>query len=86
MKNINLNCEYVQGYLKSGHFELDLNDEDYQKFLSLPKEEQLDWIKDCGKLIIDNYSVDDYQVEKDFTINDVQNSNFKIELMYESKH
>lgn len=69
MKKIILNCDYVQGYLRNGHFELELDNEDFKKFQSLSKEEQLDWIKD-GKLIIDSYSVDDYETLKNFEVLD----------------
>lgn len=69
MKKIILDCEYVQGYLRRGHFELELNNKDYKTFQSLPKEDQLDWIKD-GKLIIDSYSVDDYETQKNFIVLD----------------
>lgn len=69
MKKIILNCDYVQGYLRYGHFELELDNEDFKKFQSLSKEEQLDWIKD-GNLIIDSYSVDDYETQKDFIVLD----------------
>lgn len=67
MKKIKLNCKYVQGYLRNGHFELELDNEDFKEFQSLSKEEQLDWIKD-GKLIIDSYSVDDYETLKNFEV------------------
>ena len=69
MKKIILDCEYVQGYLRGGHFELELNNKDYKTFQNLSKEDQLDWIKD-GKLIIDSYSVDDYETQKDFIVLD----------------
>lgn len=50
--------DYVQGYLRYGHFELCLSDEDFKKFKSLPEREQKEWLSD-GELIIDSYSVDD---------------------------
>ena len=68
MKKIVLNCDYVQGYLRYGHFELELNDKDYKEFKALSKEEQLEQIKSDGDLIIDSYRVDDYETEKDFKV------------------
>ena len=68
MKKIILNCEYVQGYLRYGHFELELNDNDYKEFKALSKEEQLEQIKFNGDLIIDSYRVDDYETEEDFKV------------------
>lgn len=67
MKKIVLGCEYVQGYLRNGHFELELSDDEYKEFQSLPKEEQLDWIKESG-LIIDSYRVNDYETNLDFEV------------------
>lgn len=68
MKKIVLNCDYVQGYLRYGHFELELDDKDYKEFKALSKEEQLEQIKSDGNLIIDSYRVDDYETEKDFKV------------------
>ena len=68
MKKIKLNCNYVQGYLRYGHFELELDDNDYKEFKALSKEEQLEQIKSDGNLIIDSYRVEDYKTEKDFKV------------------
>lgn len=74
MKKILLNCEYVQGYLRNGHLELELNDTDYEKFQSLPKEEQLEWIKE-GNMYIDSYRVEDYMMKDHFDVIDIPNVN-----------
>lgn len=70
MKKIILNCEYVQGFLRNGHLELDLSDEDYEKFKSLSKEEQLEWAKE-GDMHIDSYRVEDYMTEDHFDVIDI---------------
>lgn len=69
-KIITLNCDYVQGFLRSGHFELELSEEDYNKFKSSSEEEQIDWITDCGELIIDSYRVEDYETSGPINISD----------------
>lgn len=74
MKSIVLNCDYVQGYLRDGHFELDLTDEQYEEFSKLPKDEQIDYIKDCGSLEIDSYKVEDYETENDFEVSGLEES------------
>ena len=68
MKKIVLNCDYIQGHLRYGHFELELNDKDYKEFKALSKEEQLEQIKFYGDLIVDSYIVDDYETEGDFKV------------------
>lgn len=47
--------EYVQGYLRMGHLEMELNDEDFEKFKSLSLKEQKEWLWDV--------KVDDFRVE-----------------------
>ena len=68
MKKIVLNCDYIQGHLRYGHFKLELDDKDYKEFKALSKEEQLEQIKSNGDLIIDSYRVDDYETEGDFKV------------------
>lgn len=72
MKKVVLDCERVQGYLRGGYFELGLSDKEYEIFKSQSKEEQLDWITDCGNLVVNSYSVDDYKTEKEFRVSDIE--------------
>lgn len=51
--------DYVQGYLRMGHLEMKLNDKDFEKFKSLPLEEQKEWLRDEGSVEVDDFSVDD---------------------------
>lgn len=60
MAKIIAGIDYLNGYLKYGHFELDLNESELEEFKNLSKEEQLEWIKDNGDLIVDNYELNDY--------------------------
>ena len=50
--------DYVAGHLRCGHYELELNDEEYKEYKSLSKEDKISWIED-GKFIVDDYEVDD---------------------------
>lgn len=52
--------DYLAGYLKYGHFELNLNESKLEEFKNLSKEEQIDYIKEDGDLIIDDYELNDY--------------------------
>ena len=51
--------DYVQGYLRMGHLEMELNDEDFEKFKSLSLKEQKEWLRDEGRVEVDDFSVDD---------------------------
>ena len=52
--------DYVQGFLRCGHLEMKLNDEDFEKFKSLSLKEQKEWLCDEGQVEVDNYSIEDY--------------------------
>lgn len=50
--------DYVTGHLRSGHWELELNDEDYNEYKNLSEEDKISWIED-GDFIIDDYRIYD---------------------------
>lgn len=50
--------EYVQGYLRMGHLEMELNDEDFEKFKSLSLKEQKEWLWDKGDVKVDDFRVE----------------------------
>jgi hypothetical protein len=51
--------DYVTGHLRSGHWELELNDEDYNGYKKLSEEDRMSWIEDDGDFIIDDYKIYD---------------------------
>lgn len=59
MHTIYGDLDYVQGYLRMGHLEMELNDEDFEKFKSLSLKEQKEWLRDEGSVEVDDFSVDD---------------------------
>ena len=59
MHTIYGDLDYVQGYLRMGHLEMELNDEDFEKFKSLSLKEQKEWLWNKGRVNIDDFSVDD---------------------------
>lgn len=67
VKKIIWHCKYIQGYLRNGHIELILNDEEYKKFKSLSLEEQTKWIRE-ENFIIDSYRVEDFLLNDDYIV------------------
>ena len=67
VKKIIWHCKYIQGYLRNGHIELILNDEEYKKFKSLSLEEQTKWIGE-GNFIIDSYRIEDFLLNDDYIV------------------
>ena len=59
MHTIYGDLDYVQGYLRMGHLEMELNDEDFEKFKSLSLKEQKEWLWDERHVEVDDFSVDD---------------------------
>jgi len=51
--------DYVTGHLRYGHWELELNDEDYRGYKNLSEEDKIAWIEEDGNFIIDDYRIDD---------------------------
>ena len=50
--------DYVTGHLRDGHWELELNDEEYNEYKNLSEEDKISWIED-GNFIIDDYRIYD---------------------------
>lgn len=59
MHTIYGDLDYVQGYLRMGHLEMELNDEDFEKFKSLSDKEQKEWLWDEGSVEVDDFRVED---------------------------
>ncbi len=51
--------DYVQGYLRYGHYEMLLDEKETEKFNQLSNEERAEYLREVGQLIVDDYSVDD---------------------------
>lgn len=52
--------DYVSGHLRYGHFEMTLDDEEFEAFKALSKKEQINLLRNGGELIVDDWEVDDY--------------------------
>lgn len=57
MHTIYGDLDYVQGYLRTGHLEMELNNKGFEKFKSLSLKEQKEWLRDEGR--VNDFSVDD---------------------------
>lgn len=52
--------DYVRGYLRYGIKEMILNEEEYEEFSKMTREEQMEWLDDEGEVEILDYSLEDY--------------------------
>ena len=50
--------DYVTGHLRDGHWELELNEEEYNEYKNLSEEDKISWIED-GNFVVDNYRIYD---------------------------
>jgi len=51
--------DYVTGHLRDGHWELELNDEEYNKYKNLSEKDKISWIEEDGDFIVDDYRIYD---------------------------
>jgi len=57
MLKITQDLEYVQGYLRNGHKELEIEQE---KWDGMSEEERREYFNDCASVIVDDYEIEDY--------------------------
>ena len=60
MHTIYGDLDYVNGYLRYGHLEMELNDEDFEKFKSLSLKEQEEWLWDEGQVEVYDYRIEGF--------------------------
>ena len=60
MALVTAQVDYVQGYLKYGHWELFLEEKDLVEFKNSTKEEQESWLTNNGHFVLDDYEINDY--------------------------
>ena len=61
MLRITQDLNYVQGYLRYGHKELEIEQE---KWDWMSEEERREYFNDCASVVVDDYEVEDYGVDK----------------------
>ena len=60
MALITAQVDYVNGYLKYGHWELSLEDKELEEFKNSSKEDQESWLMNNGSFVVDDYKINDY--------------------------
>ena len=60
MKTVCANLEYLTGYLRCGHIELQMDEEEYKEYETYTDKEKEEYVFENGDLIIDDYEVNDY--------------------------
>ena len=51
---------WVDGHIRYGHFECEVPKELEEKFKNMSKEDQINYLKDNGELLIDDFEINDY--------------------------
>ncbi len=59
MNLITASVGFVNGYLRSGHYELSLNSEELEVFEGLSEEQKKEYIEDHGEFLLDDFRVND---------------------------
>ena len=60
MALITAQVDYVNGYLKYGHWELLLEGKELEDFKNSSKEDQEFWLTESGSFELDDYEINDY--------------------------
>jgi hypothetical protein len=60
MALITAEVDYVNGYLRYGHWELFLEGKELEEFKNSSKEDQESWLTESGSFELDDYEVNDY--------------------------
>ena len=60
MALITAEVDYVNGYLRHGHWELFLEGKELEEFKNSSKEDQEFWLTEGGSFELDDYEVNDY--------------------------
>jgi len=76
--------DYVQGHLRYGHFEANLNAEELKEYNALDNDEdRIEYIREVGELVIDDYSMEDYGDVKVPELTTVKKLDYKGRLITE---
>lgn len=68
---VTADCDWILGHLRYGHWEMELTGAEYGEFKSLSKDEQIEYLKDNGSIIVDDYEIDDYEEPTNLIVNEL---------------
>lgn len=70
-KLITADCDWINGHLRFGHYELELTDSEFKEFSKMNEDEQEKYVYKNGSLIVDDYEVDEYEYPSNIKIHNV---------------
>lgn len=72
MKRITADYPYMMGRINSGHLELWMDNEQYVKeFIGLSEKDQIRYLENHGKLMLDDYEIKDRGFLSDIRVDEV---------------
>jgi hypothetical protein len=67
---IEADLDCIVGYLRWGHLELEVDETEWN---ALSEEEKIDYINECGTVVVDDYSIEDRDRAVRYTVKDLEN-------------
>lgn len=68
---VTADANWIQGHLRYGHWEMELTGAEYEEFKNLPEDVQIEYLKDNGSIIVDDYEIDDYEEPTNLKVNEL---------------
>ena len=62
---IEADLDYIIGYLRCGHLELEVDETEWS---ALSEEEKIDYINECGTVVVDDYSIEGRDKAVSYTV------------------
>ena len=62
---IEADLDYIIGYLRCGHLELEVDETEWR---ALSEEEKIDYINECGTVVVDDYSIEGRDKAVSYTV------------------
>lgn len=70
---VTADCEWIVGHLRWGHYEAELTEEQYQKYLKAKENgEENDYVRDVCDLIVDDWRIEDCENPTNIQIKEIE--------------